>query len=107
MSLSELLVIVIVAILLLKPEDLPKIFAKLKQVRQFISNTKWEILTHVDNNLEDAKELAEEAEEMNYYLEKIVKIEGDYTGEYSITSLKNYYTKLVKKELLSEEEVSK
>jgi Sec-independent protein translocase protein TatA len=102
MSLFELLVVLIVGILVAKPEDLPKIAAKLKEIRAFITNTKKEITSQITSILDedsDEKEkeqdFASEMEQMNFYLEKISSLGSDYQGEYSLSEIKSHYQKLV------------
>jgi Sec-independent protein translocase protein TatA len=109
MSFSELLVIVIVGVLLLKPEDLPKILRKLKELQSFINNTRREIFSHI--NLEEssnkAQELKENISEVNFYLEKISGLGGEYQGEYSLDEIKKHYHSLVKKQIASDREKDK
>lgn len=103
MSLSELLVVVVVGVLLLKPEDLPKILRKLKELQTFIRNTQKEIFSYI--NLEEndkTSDLKENISEVNFYLEKISGLGGEYQGEYSLGEIKKYYHSLVKKQITSE-----
>lgn len=102
MSLFELLLIVIISLLVMKPEDIPKILAKIRQIKSFITNTKKEILSHldVDNNKLSKKSLSadleDEMEQMNFYLQKIANLDSEYDGEYSLPLIKDHYRKLVK-----------
>jgi Sec-independent protein translocase protein TatA len=108
MSLSELLVIVVVGVLLLKPEDLPKILCKLKELQTFISTTRKEIFSYI--NFEEngkASELKENISEVNFYLEKISGLGGEYEGEYSLDEIKKHYHYLVKKQIAIEEKKNK
>lgn len=103
MSLFELLLILIVCLLVIKPEDLPKILAKIREIKSFITNTKQEIMSHIDLDLETtnpAKALhsqhnENEMEQMNFYLEKIANLDSEYEGEYSLPLVKEHYRKLV------------
>lgn len=102
MSLFELLLIVIVSLLVMKPEDLPKIIEKIREMRSFITNTKQEIMSHLDvDNTKLSKksisaELEDEMEQMNFYLQKIANLDSEYDGEYSLSLIKDHYRKLVK-----------
>lgn len=104
MSLFEILVVVIVGFLVAKPEDFPKIIRKFRDMRSFITNTKQEIINHLDpiNELEESiveeisVNLDEEMDQMNFYLEKISNLDSEYEGEYSLVSIKNHYRKIVK-----------
>ena len=100
MSLFELLVILLVGFLVIKPEDLPKIFVKIKELRSFMTDTKNVIINHIDPKLES---IEDDMEQMNYYLEKIAKIGSEYEGEYSLQAIKDYYRNLVKKRIKQEE----
>lgn len=107
MSLFEILVILIVGILVAKPEDFPKIFKKIKEIRSFINNTKKELLSHLDPVSEikdsifkeDSIELEEEMEQMNFYLSKIANLGYEYEGEYSLIDIKNHYRAIVKNKM--------
>jgi Sec-independent protein translocase protein TatA len=104
MSLFEILVVVIVGFLVAKPEDFPKIIRKFREMRAFITNTKQEIMSHLDpitelkeSALEEISvNLDEEMDQMNFYLEKIANLGSEYEGEYSLTSIKEHYRKVVK-----------
>lgn len=98
MSLFELLVVFLVIFLVLKPEDLPKVIKKLKELRAFITNAKSEIAHYLDITNE-AKELDEDIEKINFYLEKIASMGAEYQGEYSIEAIKAYYHSLIKSKI--------
>ncbi|PCJ24427.1 MAG: hypothetical protein COA94_07375 [Rickettsiales bacterium] len=107
MSLFEFIVVLIVALLVVKPEDLPKIVKKFKQMQSFITNTKKEIISQIsiDDELEEIMQdssspnLNKEMEQVNYYLEKISNIGPEYEGEYSLAAIKKHYLKLVKEKM--------
>jgi Sec-independent protein translocase protein TatA len=105
MSLFELLVVLLVSFLVIKPEDLPKIAKKIRYFRSFITDTKKEIISYLD--LDDKEvELSADTERMNFYLEKIADMESDYKGEYSIESIKKHYNSLIKNKLEEERKKS-
>ncbi|WP_316353359.1 Sec-independent protein translocase subunit TatA/TatB [Candidatus Trichorickettsia mobilis] len=100
MSLGELLVIVLVALFVLKPEDIPVILNKIKQFKLFCSNLKDQAISYIDpqdNNKN--QELTTNITEINFYLEKIIALQDNYQGEYSLEQIKSKYQELVQKEL--------
>jgi Sec-independent protein translocase protein TatA len=108
MSLFELLLIIIVGFLVLKPEDIPKILTKIRQVKSFITDTKQEIMAHIDPRSDSSskkpkfEDLDLEMEQMNFYLEKIANLDSEYEGEYSLPLIKDHYRKLVKNKMHDE-----
>ena len=111
MSLFELLLIVIISLLVMKPEDIPKILAKIRQIKFFILNTKQEIMSHIDPDMdidgslktsESEEHLEHEMEQMNFYLQKIANLDSEYDGEYSLSLIKKHYHKLVKDKMKDE-----
>lgn len=103
MSLFEILVILFVAFLLIKPEDFPKVLEKLKEVNNFLMKTKKEIFSHIDlssNSNEINSKVEENIEQINFYLEKISSLGESYEGEYSLEKIRDHYQKLVKKSIL-------
>jgi Sec-independent protein translocase protein TatA len=105
MSISELLVIFVVAFLVLKPEDLPQIAKKLKDFYSFFTRTKTEIMSCFDLNHQDT--VVDDLDQMNFYLEKIANLGRDYEGEYSLNNVKDYYQKIIKDSIKSEIESNK
>ncbi len=108
MSLFEILVILVVSLLVVKPEDIPQIISKLKKLRAFITNTKKEIFSHFDpdtnskNNKNSSKSLENQMKQMNFYLEKIGDLDSEYKGEYSLESVKEHYRKLMNQKISTE-----
>ena len=108
MSHFEILVILIVALLVVKPEDIPQIMSKLKELRAFVANTKKEIFSHFDpdRNAKSSKKASEDLEsqmeQMNFYLEKIGDLDSEYDGEYSLAPVKEHYRKVMNKKISSE-----
>jgi len=110
MSLFELLLIVIISLLVMKPEDIPKILTKIRQIKSFISDTKHEIMSHIDHDMDiksslkksKSEHLEHEMEQMNFYLQKIANLDSEYEGEYSLSLIKKHYRKLVKDKMQDE-----
>lgn len=97
MSLLELLVVLMVAFLLCKPEDLPKIATKIRGAYDFINKTRQEItgyfaLDMAGNNISIQDQ---ETEQINFYLEQIIRAGGEYNGEYSLKPIKDYHKELI------------
>ena len=108
MSLFEILVILVVSLLVLKPKDVPQIISKLKELRAFVTTTKKEFLSHFDLDVnQDASKnslinLDDQMEQMNFYLEKIGDLNSEYKGEYSLESVKEHYRKLMNQKISTE-----
>lgn len=108
MSLFEILVILIVSLLVVKPEDIPHIMKKMKEYRAFITNTKKEIFSYFDpdinikNNKDSSKNLDMQMEQMNFYLERISNLGSEYKGDYSLESVKEHYRKLMNQKISTE-----
>ncbi|RTK92694.1 MAG: DUF2672 domain-containing protein [Rickettsiales bacterium] len=112
MSLFEILVILIVSLLVMKSEDIPKIIKKIQEFKNFITNTKQEILSHFDQGVLTNKNsnndlLEHEIDQVNFYLEKISKLGSEYNGDYSLISIKNHYRQLMNKKIAEEIKNSK
>ena len=93
MSLFELLVVLIVAFLVLKPEDLPHIAKKLKDCYNFFTRAKAEITSYLDLDENPSIKVDEDVDQINFYLEKIANLGGKYEGENSLTKIRDYYLK--------------
>lgn len=95
MSLLEILVVIIVSLLVIKPEDLPKIFGKIREIKAFITSTKQEIMLHLDPVSELNESILENFDQdmdmANFYLEKIANLGIEYKGDYSLAAIKEYY----------------
>lgn len=104
MSLFEILIILLVSFLVIKPEDLPAILKKIQGFKKFIISTKEEVFSHFDqdiigkNNLNNDL-LEHEMDQVNFYLEKISNLDSEYNGDYSLPSIKNHYRQLINKKI--------
>lgn len=99
MSIFELLVVIIVALFVLKPEDLSKILNVLKNIKAYISDFKKQLNSYINYSLIDdsqSKEIKDEVNQINFFIEKIIEIEGEYKGDYSLASVKEKYNELIK-----------
>lgn len=100
MSLGEILVVALVALIVIKPEDIPVIFKKILQIRAYLTSSKNQLLAYCDQELStDASELDDNLDELAFYLQQIIGISGDYNGGYSVQELKKKYQELVVQEI--------
>lgn len=105
MSFGELCVVAVVAIVIMKPEDLPIIIKKFKYVKKYFENLKTEIVGFFDKELQlDNKELESNVDEINQYIKKIINIGGTYEGDYSLQDIKDKYKQLVLKKVEQEKD---
>ena len=94
LSFSEILVILVICILVLKPEDIPIIAKKFIEFKNYIFGIKKELIAKVHQDV--YTEIEDNAQEINRYLEKIIELEGKYDGDYALSSVKKKYIKLIK-----------
>lgn len=100
MSFGELIVIVIIAIFVIKPEDLPIIMKKLLQLQKSFRNFKNNALSYIEETIEaDDKKIIDDVNDINFYLQKIISIEGNYEGEYSKKAVKDKYQEIIKNQI--------
>ena len=98
MSISELLVVVIICVLVLKPEDMFNILRKLKELKNQWYDTKQSIISQIES-LGDTQDKPlhindEDMERMNFYLAKITALGQEYQGRYSLEEVRDYYRKI-------------
>lgn len=97
MSLGEMLVVVLVAIMVMKPSDIPVILDKIRQLKSYFLNTKEEVISYINKEIEiNDKDIVEDISEINFYLEKIISINGHYDGTYDLEKLKTKHQELIK-----------
>jgi Sec-independent protein translocase protein TatA len=101
MSLGELLVIGVICILVIKPEDLPVIFKKIARIRRSFKDAMSNFTTDImDRNLIDSNiSLPDDIERINFYLQKITDLGGNYDGEYSLEQIKAKYHALIQEQI--------
>lgn len=104
MSLSELLVILIICIFVIKPEDIPVIVAKLKELKLLITNIKHQILSQFEQvvNPLEQEDLKAETEQINFYLQRITDLGAIYKGDYSLIAVKKRYRQLIDQKIADE-----
>lgn len=97
LSLNELFIAFLIAALILKPKDIKNIIIFSKKVINYIHQIKNQISDVV---LENEKLINKESiEEINFYLEKIIAIEGEYKGDYNLEKIKKHYLSSIKKSI--------
>lgn len=98
MSFSELLVVILILFVVLKPEDIPKLAGFLKSLHKSIfkikSQFKKEFLDISDKVAFDPKD----KDTINFYLTKISELGSEYEGDYDINKVKSFYHKILKED---------
>ncbi|CEO16919.1 hypothetical protein RMONA_02575 [Rickettsia monacensis] len=96
MSLTQILLILFVGILVTKPYDIFIIIKEFKKIKAYLINIKSSIIKNIDEPLE--------TEQVNFYLKKIINLEGYYHGNYDLTTIKEkYYTLIINNDLIENE----
>lgn len=97
MSLGELAMVAVIAIVCLKPEDAPYIIKTFKDlrgsVRRFIFQLEKTFLADLDEVFSEHDERT--SEELNFYLAKIAELGGKYEGDYSLQAVREHYYSLL------------
>lgn len=79
MSLTQTLIVLFIGLFVIKPDDIPMLMRQIKQIKSYFSNVG-----------------SSEVEQLNFYIQKIINIEGYYDGDYNLAAMKEKYNKLVK-----------
>ncbi|MGL4226580.1 MAG: DUF2672 domain-containing protein [Rickettsia sp.] len=96
MSLTQILLILFVGVLVIKPCDIFTIIKEFKKIKEYLINIKSSIIKNIDEPLE--------TEQVNFYLKKIINIEGYYHGDYNLRTIKEkYYTLVINNDLIENE----
>ncbi|HJD58803.1 MAG TPA: DUF2672 domain-containing protein [Rickettsia endosymbiont of Ceroptres masudai] len=96
MSLTQILLILFVGILVTKPHDIFIIIKEFKKIKAHLINIKSSIIKNIDEPLE--------TEQVNFYLKKIINLEGYYHGNYDLTTItEKYYTLIINNDLIENE----
>lgn len=94
MSFAEIGVVIIVALIVIKPDDLPVILKKIKEFYNYVISFKKQIEQEL-KNISEIDRLEEENSKINFYLQKIMMLDEKYEGDYSLTDVKAFYHKLI------------
>lgn len=79
MSLIQTLIVLFIGLFVIKPADIPILINKIKKIKSYFSNVE-----------------SSEVEQLNFYIQKIISIEGYYDGDYNLVAIKEKYNKLIK-----------
>lgn len=96
LSLAEILVILLIAILVAKPSDISFIIKKIRQIKKTINSYQTSLNNFIENQFEDIETnlSIEDKNNINYFLKKIIDLKGKYEGKYDIESIKKEYEKI-------------
>jgi len=83
MSLTQTLIVLFTGLLVMKPNDIPMIIKQIKKIKSYLTN---------NNQLDNLSEIGQ----LNFYIQRIISIEGYYDGNYDLVTVKEQYNKLVK-----------
>lgn len=101
-SFSEILIVGLVAILVTKPSDIPKVIKFIREKISYLKSWKKQLTDYVEkevlNEPDNSSHSAEETDQMNFFLEKIIEKEGKYQGEYNLSAVKAHYHQMLVKE---------
>lgn len=106
MSFFEILVILIVSVFCIKPQDIKEILKQIRQCRQFIKINQQKINSYLrlDETQEHSSIISDLGlDEMNTYLAKILSLGHEYSGEYNIDEIKKYYDSIKKPNIAQED----
>ena len=92
MSITEILLVLILGVFILKPADLKIIGRTIRDILAYINKLKNEIFTSID---EESGVTHKTQEQINNYMMKIIQLSGKYEGDYNLASVKAYYHKLL------------
>ena len=95
----EIFVVVIIAILVCKPEDISFIIKEFYRIKNYLLHIKDEISKPIADELAqlNSQELADPKTlaQINSYLHKIAQLNQSYNGEYSLEAIRKYYYQLI------------
>jgi Sec-independent protein translocase protein TatA len=92
MSLTEILLVVILGVFVLKPTDLKIIGRTIGNILSYINKLKNEIFSSIE---EETGTTTKDQKQINDYMMKILQLSGKYEGDYNLASVKAYYHKLL------------
>lgn len=106
MSIFEMLLVCIVSLFVLKTDDIPNIILQLKRLNHFSKTIQQDALqyiksitfeTQTNNSLSSNTEC--DIEQINFYITKIQELDSEFSGDYCLKSVKQYYQELMNKKL--------
>ena len=96
LSFGEIIVVAIVAILVIKPKDIPSIIKYLKELKLYFNNLLTDfksIFSSLSSDIEFNSK--EEIEEINRLLKAICDSGGKYEGEYDLVKIREAHSKIL------------
>lgn len=96
MSLLEVFVVILVALMLLKPKDVPVIIKIFKKLFCIINDFKEEFLDYI-NSIDEKDIVSKDVDKINFYLQKITSLGYGYNGDYNLEEIKSYYHEIILK----------
>lgn len=101
MSLFELLLIVFVAVLLIKPDDIPVLSKNIAKIYSIFKEQKDRMLSHIFVEIaEEDKNIEANKDQINYFLDRIAYLGDNYSGDYDLEKIKSHYKKLIEQEII-------
>ncbi len=100
MGFGEIIVVLLIGILALKPEDYSPIIKSIYKIRQYIISLGSEIELQFQEIAEETKENTIQKidkRQINFYLKKIFELDHVYDGDYSLEDVKAYYHAIISK----------
>ncbi|MDX1916595.1 MAG: DUF2672 domain-containing protein [Rickettsiaceae bacterium] len=107
MSLGEIIVILIVAIIALKPSDYSNIAIYIRDLYKYYINFRRYLEREIHNIANDASLEELQEEQINFYLQKIFEMNQRYNGEYSLEAIRKYYYKILLEDNLAQNKSDK
>jgi Sec-independent protein translocase protein TatA len=96
MSFSEILIVILLAVIILKPEDYISLIKNLRSIYKYIRSFRLEIENEISKiTEEDDNKIS--SEEVNFYIQKILELNEKYDGDYSLEDAKAQYHRLLLK----------
>ena len=94
MSGGEIIIILLVLILIIKPEDLPKLLSIFRKIKMYFDVLQSEVSQCMSEIEQEAIQLTEE-EKINIYLARIIDLGYVYEGELNFKEIQQFYYKLL------------
>jgi Sec-independent protein translocase protein TatA len=94
MSFLEILVVLLIAVIILKPEDYVSLIKNIRSLYKYFRSVRSEIETEI-SKITDSDDSKISSDEVNFYIQKILDLNEKYIGDYSLEDVKAQYHKLL------------